>query len=174
MPKVHRLSGYMTFCCSFLLGVTGLLLPRKGLTFTHPNYLHFHVLRVGGTPVFAWPNFALQSDFLGPAVPFTAYKAWKYAYERDFTKHEYWAQLHTYVSYTVPMQRIWVYVMMVIGFMLPNLPASVLERLHYPVTDSGINRAELAGFASTVLLAYLTMSLMLYHRNRPTTRIKQH
>ncbi len=65
-PSVHRYSGYVALVCSLVLSVSGLIIPRKGLTFRHPDYFHIHILRLRGVPVLAWPNFALQTDLLAP------------------------------------------------------------------------------------------------------------
>lgn len=170
--RIHRWSGYITLTCSFILSISGLVIPRKGLNFRHPDYFHLHVLRIRSVPVFAWPNFALQTDLLVPMVLLTAYKTLVYARRKKIASHKFWAQLHTYISYAVPLERVWMYVIMLIGMGLPLLPPSVLAWLEYPLTDADISSAEVSGLASTVFLTFLTVAIIAYTDYR-SGRIKQ-
>lgn len=113
-------------------------------------------------PLFAWPNFSLQTDVLAVVVLFTAYKTLVYARKRDYASHRFWAQLHTYISYAVPMQRIWMYVNFGIGLVLPLLPPKVLAMFDYPLTDADIGSAELSAFANTVFMTWLSTLLIVY------------
>lgn len=157
-PRIHRISGYITLTCSFLLALSGLLMPRRKLAFTHPDYFHVHTLRIGGIPILAWPGFHLQCDLIGLAVLFTAYKTVVSARQRDYATHRAWAQAHTYVGYIVPMQRVWMAILMLIALALPRLPERVLRMVDYPTTDKGIHETELSGFAGSVMVA--TASIM--------------
>ncbi|SJX61521.1 uncharacterized protein SRS1_21015 [Sporisorium reilianum f. sp. reilianum] len=171
-PVVHRVSGYVTLVLSFILSVSGLVLPRKGLNFRHPDYWYIHTLRYREVPLIGWPNFSLQTDILGVVVLFTAYKTLVYARKRDYVTHRFWAQLHTYTSYAVPIQRIWMYMGFGVGLVLPLLPSKVLADLDYPLTDADTHGAELGAFANSVFMTWLTI-LFLVYRDWRTPKTKQ-
>lgn len=104
--------------CSFVLGVTGFLQkecrnqPSRPLALScaaHRRHSCTGLAHVCPAVGLSWTFEAIHSiqsiEVRSPTC---------------FGRHVYWAQLHTYASCVVPLQRIWVYAIMLLGLILPR------------------------------------------------------
>lgn len=155
-PKVHRILGYTAATLSLILTISGLALPLRRLSYSHPNFFHLHTLRIGGPktrPLLAWPTFDAALPIIGILLPWTLFHTIKHARAKQFVEHQRWATLHTLVGYIVPLQRAYIVAFQLGGHILFHLPQHLKDKIAVPVKGPEAWAAEQASFALTTWFA---------------------
>ncbi|GAC95304.1 mitochondrial ribosomal protein subunit [Pseudozyma hubeiensis SY62] len=172
-PRAHRVLGRITLGISTLLSLSGwALLRKKGLSYRHEDWSHLHKVRFNGTTVFLWPSFASMTDIIGILVMFTGYKTIVYARQGNYAAHRTWARFHTYAGFAIPVQRVWLGIILSVAMLIPLLPKSILQRFNYPSNDEAIYKAELGSQGLAVFLAAVSTAFIVYRDvvQRPSRR----
>lgn len=136
--------------------------PYK-LVFTAPAF-HLHRLRVGFDDqkytILFWPSFDFGIWIIGPAFLIPAFFTIKTARAKKFEDHRYWAKVLTIFGYVVPLQRVFMILLNIVGFgILPYLTPAQKSFFGCPddLSISAKSAAEKAGFAWTTWASAIVM-----------------
>lgn len=162
-PAVHRFSGRLAILASFSLGLSGMLFSPLKLAYTAPLF-HIHRLRIGTGnqkyTILAWPSFESGIWILGGIFLILSILTIQSARAKRYEEHRKWAKILTLTGYIVPLQRVFMLVLNVLGFgILPQLSKNQKEFFNCPDTlsVSAKSAAEKAGFAWTTWTAAVMM-----------------
>jgi hypothetical protein len=164
---LHRWIGRLLVLISILLALTGVYFSVTDLSMSSDVW-HVHTLKWGTDPdtaltYLAWPSFRLWALTIGASLAPAAYMTYRYARKGDIVNHQRWAEITTYMGYTVPMERVMIGINFLIGVVLNYLPSHVRTSLRVPDTLQAKHEAEKASFAftvwsaSTIILTYIVV-----------------
>ncbi len=115
-PAFHRRTGYFVLTGSLGLSLTGYTLLVRDIAHSHEDPWHLHDFN-GVSPV-GWPTFEASLWALGPVYLLTLYKTAATARRRDLKAHERWAAAHTISAYVISLERLFIALSYVVGFVL--------------------------------------------------------
>jgi hypothetical protein len=164
---LHRWIGRLLILISILLTVTGTYFTFGGLSMS-ADILHLHTLKWGTDPdtafvYLAWPSSKFWVLTNGIWLCPGAFLTYYYARKGDITNHQRWAEIITYLGYTIAVQRFMFAVTGLVGVVLTYLPPGLRACLRVPDTLQSKHEAEKAAFSflawssSALVLAYVVV-----------------
>jgi uncharacterized membrane protein len=181
-PEIHRWSGRIVIALTLTLSISSMTFGPKNLMFS-ASTTYVHKLKVGinqPITILAWPSFRMLVWVISPTLIISALQTIRTARAKKYEQHQYWASITTLVGYMIPMQRVMMLVLSVIGAHLHYLSPEQRAFFHIPKDNAHIiekSQAERAAFsltawASTVFM--LTWSIVQsYYRNIELEKAKK-